>query len=407
MRNKKCLYKNFQLILGLTICLLFTTFTVAQNKETDKDLAQAIEFAKQNRQIDALPLLEKVALRYPDDAEIQARLGVAILANSVTYKDETVRKKEIARAAVILKKAKKLGTENAMALDYLDSIERGGDIDSVSNASNKDVEAAIREGEGFFGRGEYDKAITAYQRAFKLDPQSYNAVLFIGDCYYTQGKYKESEIWFAKAVMINPDREQAFRFWGDALAGQGKGREALEKFANAFIAETNSRLVFDSWMESVKQFGLRKTSPFIEIPVNENEEEIVIDSTKLNSADGSIAWSKFTEVRKNQIIKFNLVANGREFRSTVSEDIECLKSVVLEIKRLSENNKTLKLNKSFENLIKLDSLGMLDIYTILFIHGGNNSPEYIKFREKNRERLLRFLLEYFADDNQTNSKNIA
>jgi hypothetical protein len=407
MRNEKCLYKNFQLILGLTICLLFTTFTVAQNKETDKDLAQAMEFVKQNRQIDALPLLEKVALRYPDDAEIQARLGVAILANSVTYKDEAVRKKEIARAGVILKKAKKLGTGNLMALDYLDSIEQGGDIDSVSDASNKDVEAAIREGEGFFGRGEYDKAITAYQRAFKLDPQSYNAALFIGDCFYSQRKYKESEIWFAKAVIIDPDREQAFRFWGDALVGQGKGREALEKFANAYIADTNTRLVFDSFMDGIKQFGLRKTIPFIEIPSKEDEKEIVIDATKLNSADGTIAWNKFTEVRKNQIIKFNLVANGREFSSTVSEDVECLKSVVLELKRLSTINKSLKLNKSLENLIKLDSLGMLDVYTILFIHGGLNSPEYVNFRMKNRERLLRFLLEYFADDNQITSKDVA
>jgi Tetratricopeptide repeat len=407
MQNKNTLQRNFQLILGSAICLLLAMFAVAQDKETDKDLAQAMEFVRQNRQIDALPFLEKVALRYPDDAEIQARLGVAILANSVTYKDETVRKKEIVRASIVLKKAKKLGTKNAIALDYLDSIEHGGDLDSVSNESNKEVEEAIREGESFFGRGEYDKAVTAYQRAFKINPQSYDAALFIGDCFYSQRKYKESEIWFAKAVIINPDREQAFRFWGDALVNQGKGREALEKFANAYIADTVTRQVYESLMQGIKQFGLRKTTPFIEIPSKEDEKEIVIDATKLNSSDGTIAWSKFSEVRKNQIIKFNLVANGREFSSTVSEDVECLKSVVLELKRLSAVNKTLKLNKSSENLIKLDSLGMLDVYTILFIHGGVGSPEYDNFRIKNRERLLRFLLEYFADDNQTDAKDIA
>ena len=99
-----------------------------------------------------------------------------------------------------------------------------------------------------------------------------------------------------------------------------------------------------------------------------------------------------------------MVAKGRTFSSTVAEDVSCLKMVSLAFKQ--ERDKLLKPNKSLENLAKLDSLGMLDIYVILFIHGGDNSPEYETFREKHRERMLKFLIEYFADENQLETKNI-
>ena len=406
MKNHHILFAKLQLICIVFITFAMTNFSFAQNIQTDKELVQALEFVKQNRQIDALPLLEKVAPRYPNNATLQSHWGVAILVNSVTYKDETVRKKEIARAGEILKQAKKLGTDNVLALHYLDLIEQGGNIDSVSASSSKEVEDAIREGEGYFGRGDYEKAFLAYEKAYKLDPKNYDAALFAGDCFFAQKKFKESEVWFAKAVAINPNREHAYRFWGDALANQEKGREALEKYANAYLADPNSRLVFDTIIDAVRQFGRRKTSPFVLIPSKENEDEIVIDTTKLTPEDGSTAWNSFTDIRKKQIEKFNLVANGRIFSSTVIEDVECLKTVAQSAKGLLQKNRTLKISQSLNNLIKLDSLGMLDIYTILFFHGGDNSSEYATFREKNRDRMLKFAIEYFADDNQIDTKNI-
>jgi tetratricopeptide (TPR) repeat protein len=373
-------------------------FASAQNsRQNDKELAQAMDFINQNRHIDALPLLEKVAPRYPNDAEIQGHFGVAILVNSVTIKDEASRKKETTRGGEILRKAEKLGMSNVLALHYLDMIEQGRDIDSTFNASSKEVEDAIREGEGFFGRGEYDKAFLAYQRAHKLDPKNYEAALFAGDCFYAQKKYKESETWFAKAVAIDSNREQAFRFWGDALVNQGKTKESLVKFADAFIAEPNSRLVLNALLEAVKNFGARKSSPFIVIP-SKGEGEIVIDASKLSATDGTIHWSYFTEIRKSQIEKFNKTAQGREFTSTVAEDVEAFKAVADAAKKNLQTDKTLKLGKSMENLIKLDETGLLDVYTIFFIHGSDNSPEYEKFREKNRDRMRKFLVEYFAED---------
>lgn len=395
MKNKLLTEKVFTLII---IVLTGVNLTLAQNPQNDADLLKARDFIKQNRHIDALPFLEKAAPRYPKDAELQGDLGVAILVNSVTLKDSAARKKEIARAGEILKKAKDLGLKNVLALHYLDMLEEGLEIDSVSFSASKEVEEAIREGEGFFGRGEYDKAFAAYERAYKLDPKSYEAALFAGDCFYAQKKYKESEIWFARAASINPNREQAFRFWGDALANQGKTDEAVAKYADAMIAEPNSRLTFQTFIDAAKNLGARTSSPFILIPSKENESEIVIDETLLRAEDGTLNWRRFTETRKLQIEKFSKIANGREFSSTVAEDVEALKSVAAAAKSDFLKNKNLTPSKSLENLIKLDALGMLDVYTIIFIHGGDNSPEYEKFRENNREKMRKFFIEYFVND---------
>lgn len=398
MTQKTYFSKKLQIITLAAIVFSTINLALAQTTQKDGELAQAWAFIEKNRHIDALPLLEKVAPRYPNDADLQANFAVAILVNSVTLKDENLRKKEVFRAGEILKKAKKLGTENVLALHYLDLIEKGLDIDSISGTSSKEVENLIREGEGFFGRGEYDKAFSAYERAYKLDPQSYEAALFAGDCFYAQKKYKESEVWFARAVALNPNHEAAFRFWGDALVNQGKTKEALPKFADAYIADPNSRLVTDAFLNALKEHGSRKSSPFIVIPAKKEETEIVIDSAQLAETDGTSNWNRFTETRKAQIEKFNKVANGRGFASTVAEDVEALKSVTFAAKAALQKNKSLTLSKSLENLIKLDSLGMLDIYTILFIHGGANSPEYENFRDKHRDRMRKFLVEYVAED---------
>ena len=198
------------LTILIALIFIFMSGVFAQTQQSDKEYVQAMTLVNGGKLGSALPLLEKLASRYPTDAEIQAHLGVAILAASAALNDAESRKKEVARGGEILKKAQKLGSQNVLALHYLDLINQGLDIDSVSKSANKDVEAALREGEGFFGKGEYNKAFASYEKAYKLDPQSYDAALFAGDCFYAQKKFDEAGVWFARAVKVNPNREQAF-----------------------------------------------------------------------------------------------------------------------------------------------------------------------------------------------------
>jgi len=395
MRNLSTITK-IQITFFIWLTLSTINFTSAQTPQIDKEYVQAMELIQKGSPIIALPILEKIAPRYNNDAEFLAHFGVAIIGNSVTYKDKAKRKTELIRGAEILKKAKKLGTKNVLALHYLDLIENGAEIDSISGSPNKEVEAAIREGEAFYGRGEFEKAFASYEKAFKLDPKSYEAALFAGDTFFAQKKFAESESWFGKAAAINPNREQAFRFWADALASQNKGNEALEKYAQAFIAEPGSRITFDALIEATRNLGKRRSSPFVLIPSKESEAGIIIDPNLIENEAERKIWNNFTEKRKTQIENFNKVANGRQFVPTLIENVEAIKSVATGGKNALQNDKTLKLSKSLENLIKIDSLGMSDVYLMLFVSDENQ--EYENFREKNRDRMKKFLVDYFAND---------
>lgn len=395
MKKQRAL--RIQTFLIIIFVLFSVEFVLAQKMQEDEEFIQALKLVKQNRQIDALPLLEKLVVRYPNEGELHAYLGVAVLANSASIKDADVRKKEVARAGEILKNAKKLGTENTLALHYLDLFENGFEIDSVSTSSSKEVEDAIREGEGYFGRGEYDKAFKEYERAYKIDSKNYDAALFAGDCFYAQKKYAESEIWFGRAIAINPKREQAHRFLGDALLFQDKIQQALGKFADAAIAEPGSKLSWERFYETAKQYGNRTATPFITTPSTRDADtfEILIEPKTLEIADGTSNWNLYTKIRNQQIANFNKIANGRKFVPTISEEVSALKSVALGVKTQLKSKKITKLDEGLKNLVEIDDLGMLDVYLVLFVK-DLEYEEYDSFRDKNWERMKTFLVSYIA-----------
>src|SRR5439155_17232066 len=117
------------------------------------------------------------------------------------------------------------------------------------------AEAAIREGEAAFVRGDLDQALAAYKRALESDPRLYDAALYAGDVEFkkasnsTDPQYRSDHfdaagVWFAKAIAIDVDRETAYRYWGDALEAQGKINEARDKFVDAIVAQPYTRNSF-------------------------------------------------------------------------------------------------------------------------------------------------------------------
>lgn len=396
-------YIAWRSAVSLIVLLIFLTVNsnfAQTNSQNDEELMQTMNLVEQNRYIDALPLLEKVALRYPKNAELMAHYGIAVLTNLVTLKDADAKAGERKRAAEILTKAKELGTRNQIALHYLDGLsDEDSELDSVSSTTSKEAEDLIREGEAFFGRGEYDKAFVLYEKAYKSDPKSYEAALFAGDCFYAQKKYAEAETWFAKAVAINPNREQALRFWGDALLGQGKPKEALLKFADAVIAEPNSRLAWSQLTKWIRENGSRKTSAIVYPPSNKDKVSsfIEVDSALLKADDGTINWKKYSGDPNTRRGKMS--SDGMTFtliHPPIDADIKALEAVVAGVKADTKAGKIKTLHNGLVNLVQLDEMKLIDVYVLMVMHGGDKCHEFKEFREKNRERMRQFFVEYFV-----------
>jgi len=386
--------KNIRYILSiLTLIFLLPGFvnqiSAQEIKLPDKAAMRekALEFTDQNRYIDAFPLLEKAAPLYPNDAELWAHYGIAILTRSTTLGSAEERKTERIKGYNVLAKAKQLGAKNVIALNLLDQLSPDGS-DEDNFGGNPEFEKHLREGEGFFGRGEYDKAFAAYEKAYKINPKSYEAVLFLGDSLYAGGKYKDSELWFAKAVEIEPNREQAYRFWGDALMNQKKSSEARDKFVDALAAEPYSRLTWDRLGRWVGESKAQAVPLQVTPPGNETLGEIKIDETLLKIENGTMSWKLYNETRKAQI-----VAGGGKTR-TLAGEVAAYRKVAEAFKMDLRSGKIKYPDQNLSNLVKLDDEGLLEPYVLLIRADEDVAEEYIGYRAKNRDKLRKFIVEF-------------
>lgn len=362
--------------------LLIVSAPVFGQQTSDTEIArmrtQADEFVRQNRYLDALPLLEKLSPLFPNDAELTANHGIAILVKSSTLQSPDERKAHRIRGYKVLSKAKELGTTNVLALHFLDQLTpNGGDDDNF--IGDPEFEKNLRSGEEFFGRGEYDKAFAAYERAFKINPKSYEAVLFMGDSLYAAGKYKESEAWFAKAIEIEPNREQAYRFWGDALMFQNNVAAAGDKFVEALVSDPFSRLTWDRLGRWIEESGTKVDSLTVVPPGGKALGEIVIDEKLLKDDDGTIAWKFYIEEKRLQK-KRDLAGEARALRRVASAV-------------RAESKKIKSLDPGLANLVKIDDAGLLEGYILIVRADDEIASDYGPYLQKYRDKLRRTVYE--------------
>src|SRR5262249_29636878 len=151
----------------------------------------------------------------------------SLYATAVTLKDGQARRAQLERARQVLIRSQEMGDDSNLTQVTLEALS-SSDNTQIPFSAIKEAEAAIREGEQAFVRGDLDGALASYEKALKLDPKLYEAPLYAGDMYFKKGHsttdpktrdelLEKSGEWFAKAIAINPDRETAYRYWGDAL----------------------------------------------------------------------------------------------------------------------------------------------------------------------------------------------
>jgi len=386
----------------IIVCFALVVFflcadAICQKSGTDvaSDRARAMILVEENRYLDAYPLLDKVARSLPQDTAVWTHYGIAIAARSATLSDPAQRKAERKRAYEALSKARNLGTNNVMALHFLDQMSAdGGDEDNFAS-ENVEVEKALREGEALFGRGDYQKAFFAYERAYKLDPKNYEAVLFIGDTFYAQKKYAESEPWFAKAAAIDPDRELAYRFWGDALLYQGKLSEATSRFIDAFIAEPYSRYAWENINKLTEKYGKQFSVRVVVPPGSTAFEGIVVDAAKLSGEDGTDHWSKYDRERELwRTTKFKKEYPGIPYRRTLKEEAAALRIVAESGSMAVKRGDIKKPHHSIVNLLELHEKNLIESYVLLLLSNEDIAKNYSDYRKANRDKLRKFLAEH-------------
>ena len=407
MRNStlagKRMFLNVCLSIGAT--LAFSILTLGGTQDSS-ERQRALAYYEANNLVAALPLLEKAAAANPNDAVVLARLGFTLYANSMDVKDTTVRRQMRERAKTTLLRSQSLGDNSNLTRMTLDALT-APDASEIPFSNIKTAEAAIREGEAAFMRGDMDKAIDAYKRALESDPQLYDAALYAGDAEYKKANnstdaqhrsehFDKAGIWFAKAIAINPDRETGYRYWGDALDAQGKTNEARDKFIDAIVAQPYTR---NSFVGLTQWAGRHKVSlghPRIEPPnstrTENGETTLSIDPQTLNSNGGSNNWFMYdlTRIAWSKSEFFKNYPEEKTYRHSLKEETAALRMVAEAAAKDLKSGKVKTLESSLDNLVKLNEAGLLEAYVLFARPDDGIVRDYVAYRKDNREKLRRY-----------------
>jgi tetratricopeptide (TPR) repeat protein len=379
----------------------------AQTPEDRANRERAIQLYLQNKFTEAIPLLEKLVKVYPNDPVIWEELGWAtfVVSESLTDEQKRTSGRDHARAALL--RAQELGDNSNLLRAGLEALSAPTAL-SASFSANKDANAAMLEGETAHVRGEFDKAIAAYERALKLDPTLYIAALWIGDMYFKKG-YQETDTnvrdgslnkageWFARAIAINENLETAHRYWGDALVLQGRPKEAMAKFIDGIIAEPGNRNAYAGLSQWGDRYRVEMGHPAIEVPTkvtltSDKKLNVEFDPRLRSSEDGSAAWENYGAVRTRWFdVDFSKrFPNEHVYRHTLSEETEALRKTAEAAAALLKTGKVKSLSPSLAALVRLNEADLLEPFIFFARVDEGISQDYPEFRRAHRDKLRRY-----------------
>jgi tetratricopeptide (TPR) repeat protein len=388
---------NLDKLLKLAIfVLLLLVPAVTATAQDDPDRSRAFQLYKDAKFTEALPLFEKLATAHPDDRQIAELHAILVATQAVYLKDPEARKQARLRGRELLLRAQKLGADSPLLHSLLESITPDGDI---GFSAKKEVDEAMREGESAFASGNFSKAIEMYQRALLLDPNLYEAALFIGDVYFKNADQPKAGEWFARAIQINPDRETAYRYWGDSLMKQGKVTEAGDKFVEAFIAEPYNRLARAGFVQWGERVNIQLAHPRVEFPASvaqkgENQTTITLDPKMFEKEKdpSSAAWMIYSLTRATwpagEFVK--QYPNEKAYRHSLKEEAAAIRAA---LKSLDEK-KAPSADQSLQILKKLEKDGLLEAFILLAMPDQGIAADFAGYRKSNVDNLRRYVKQY-------------
>lgn len=372
----------------------------AQTGESIVELKQKVEaLIKQQKYTEALPVLERLVVAEPDNAQTHFYLGFALLAQANNTKDSATRQALRVRARNAFIKSKELGNEEPLVDALIGDIPPDGS-DGQSYSENTEANELMVEAEAFFSQGRLDEAFNNYQKALQLDPKLYEAALFSGDVYTQRGDYNQAESWYQKAIAINPNREIAYRYSATPLMKQRKYEQARDRYIEAYITEPYSRFPVVGLNQWAQVTNTKLAHPDIDIPTDvtfdeKGDAKINLDASALigGKDDGGFAWISYGAARstwrKEKFAK--AFPNEKTYRHSLAEEIDALRSVLV---LATADQKVKKLSPALMKLKMLNDEGLLEAYVLLARADQGIAQDYPTYRDQHRDKLRRYVVKY-------------
>lgn len=357
---------------------------------------KAMALFGQGKRLEALPLLEELAQKHPQDNEILVELAASLIDHAATLTDQQASAKERFRARDLVQKAWELGNTSTLAENLRQLLGELPASGALKFSDNPAVEQAMNAGEAAFARRDFDEALKDYGKALELEPKNYTAVLFTGNTYDRKNEFAKAGEWYERAMRLDPSVETAYRYYADMLAKQGDMAKARSMLIHAAVAEPYNKIV---WREIHAWATINKTAfnaVFVAIPLPRNDNTAVGSGSRL-SPELASAWrtyySEKSEWKKGGRFEKQFPQEG-EYRHSLAEESEALTATAKILEKLKADKKTAELiasDPSAALLLKLHEAGFTEAYVLFSLGDDGIAKDYTAYRDKNREKLEAYM----------------
>jgi tetratricopeptide (TPR) repeat protein len=364
---------------------------------------QALRLFDQDKRLEALPLLEELAQKNPNDEDIAVCLAGSLVTHAATLTDRQAAASERLRAKSILEKS---GSNNTLAKNLLQLLNEMPDGVDTQFSPNPVVEQAMRAGEAAFSRRDYDEAIKNYSKALELEPKNYAAVLFIGNTFFRKQEFAKADAWYEKAIQLDPNIETAYRYYADTLARQGDMAKSRSMLVHAAVAEPYNRMVWRDLMTwaalndtriNFKYAGLLSDPNPLDPNAPKSEPLFEVKLFPQRPKDLSDAWRAYLSIRSDweKHGKFKQrFPQEPGYRHSLAEETEALTAEVKVLEALRGDIETAELvleDQSLLLLLKLYEAGVLEPYVLFRLGDEGIAQDYAEYRSQHRDKLEEYM----------------
>jgi tetratricopeptide (TPR) repeat protein len=376
----------------LFVCLPLIGQTTADSSDQD-ERQRALALFTEGKRLDALPLLEDLAQKSPQDSDVLVALGASLIEHAATLSDSGAAAKERFRARDLLQRAWGLGNPSPLAENLRQLLGELPANGAIKFSDNPSVDQAMNAGEAAFARRDFDEALKNYSKALDLEPANYTATLFTGNVYDKKNDFAKASEWYERATRLDPNVETAYRYYADMLARQGEMAKARSMLILAAVAEPYNKIV---WREIRAWATINHTAfniIFVAIPI---PQKAVAGASK-QSAELLPAWRAYYSVKEDW------KKGGRfqkqfpqepEYRHSLPEESEALAAAAQVLDTLKHDPKSseqVARDPSTSLLLKLRDAGLLNAYVLFSLGDDDIARDYNAYRSKNRDKLETYM----------------
>ena len=157
----------------------------------------------------------------------------------------------------------------------------------------KTTEEYILEGNQYYQKYKFEKAIEAYEKAIEIDLDSDIACYNIGLAYAKLSKFEKAIEAYEKAIEIKPDSHEAYYNMGVAYFRLGKYQKEIEAYKKAIEIKPDSHEAYDNMGAAYTELGEFKEA----IEAHEKAIKIKPDSHKAYCNMG-VAYARLSKFKE-------------------------------------------------------------------------------------------------------------